>query len=105
MSCQVASEATISTYVVIHDFDKNLTYEDIRRWLDSDTNDPGYQPLSDDDIISNTTSLTQDKDDSEEEEGNTDTPTCGAVADMLDKCMTWYKQQKALLLHFPCSKR
>ena len=89
----VESQDQQTCETLIRDLDKNLTDEDIRSWLDSDSNDPGYQLLSDDDIISNITSPTQDEDDSEEE-GDTDTkgiPTCGAVADMLDK---WYKQQK-----------
>ena len=71
--------------MLIHDLDSNLRDEDIRIWLDSDSNDPGYQLLSDEDIISNITSPNQSEDSSEEEEGDADTheiPTCGAVADV-----------------------
>ena len=83
--------------MLVRDLDSNLTDEDIRSWLDSDGNDPGYQLLSNDDIISNITSPNQVEDSSEEDEGDTDTheiPTCGAVADMLDEYIVWYKQQK-----------
>ena len=86
-----------SCEMLIRELDSSLTDNDISSWLDSDSSDPGYQLLSDEDIISSITSPSQDEDTYEEEEGDTDTnevPTCGAVADMLDLCMVWYEQQK-----------
>lgn len=94
----VESDDQQTCEMLIHKLDSSLTDDNIRSWLDSDSNDPGYQLLSDEDIISSITSPTQDKneDTCEEEEGDTDiheVPTCGAVTDMLDKCMVWYEQQ------------
>ena len=43
----VESDDQWTCEMLIHDLDSNLTDEDIRSWLDSDSNDPGYQLLSD----------------------------------------------------------
>ena len=50
-------------------------------WLDSDSNDCGYQLLSDEDVFSNITTPSQDEQSSEEEDNDIhETPTYGAVA-------------------------
>lgn len=93
----VQSDDQSTCEMLIHELDGNLTNEDVSSWLNSDSSDPGYQLLSDDEIIDSITTHIPDDDGSDEEEDESDTqetPTCGAVAEMLDKCLVWYEQQK-----------
>lgn len=55
-----------SCEMLIRELDSSLT-DDISSWLDSDSSDPGYQLLSDEDIIISITSPNQDEDTYEEE--------------------------------------
>lgn len=74
-------------------------YIDIESWLNEDAGDPGYQLLSDDDIIEQVTATNEQSDidnsDDDDDSGDTESiPSNGEVADMLDKCLLWYEQQK-----------
>ena len=92
-------EEQISCDSLAVQLDSNLTSEDIDTWLGEDANDPGYQLLTDDEIVQAVTEQASDTESDEDEEGE-DTVTMQAipphkeVASMLDKCLLWYEQQK-----------
>ena len=78
-----------------HQLDPNFEEEDLHDWMNVDSDDKGYQLLSDEDIIQNVTQTDEaiqedQEDESEEIEG---VPSSGEVKDMLDKCITWYERQ------------
>lgn len=62
---------------------------DIDTWLNEDANDPGYQLLSDEDIIEQVTATNEESDNDDDNEGSSGVPSNGEVADMLDKCLLW----------------
>ena len=75
--------------------DSNLQDEDIREWMNGDSDDQGYQLLSDDDIIQHVTQ--QDKTTKEDEEDDCeeiDIPSAIEMKDMLDKCLVCYERQE-----------
>ena len=74
--------------------DSSLQHEDVNAWVNVDSNDQGYQLLSDEDIIkqvtqTNDAEVTEEEDEDESE----DVPSSGEVKDMLDKCILWYERQ------------
>ena len=81
---------------LLQQVDDTLTPEEVEDWLNVDLNDPGYQLATDDEIIQQVsqctpteTSDTEDEDISAEKIIN-----CGEAADMLEKCLKWYEEQK-----------
>ena len=58
-------------------------------WMKVDSNDPGYQLLSDDGIAEHATqpdeTAEEDNEDNESKEGHDTIPSCGEVKDMLDR--------------------
>ena len=77
--------------------DHNLSDEDIINWMQEDSRDPGYQLLTDDEIIQQVTNPSAeesaDMDDDEDQAEPTTTISCGQAADMLEQCLKWYEQQ------------
>ena len=76
--------------------DSNLSDSDISEWIGADGFDPGYQILTDQDIIEQiacTDPQLSTESDSESEESTCHIPTNGEAMEMLDKCLTWYECQ------------
>ena len=71
---------------------------DVDTWLNEDSSDPGYQLLSDEDIIEQVTVpdlATEEEEEEEEDPAVVEyVPTSGEVSDMLDKCLLWYERQQ-----------
>ena len=63
--------------------------------LVTDSCDPGYQVLTDQDQVTSTNPQpsTTNESDSESEDSSNDIPTNGEAMKMLDKCLTWYECQ------------
>lgn len=82
---------------LLHHIDATLSSDDISEWLHSDSEDPGYQLLSDADIIQQVTQEEADNEgtcsDDDDSLPTETIPTNGQVADMLDQCMKWYECQ------------
>lgn len=78
--------------------DSNLQDEDINNWLNVDTDDQGYQLLSDEEIVQQVTSQQPEdalEDENEEDEAEElDIPSSGEVTAMLDRCLLWYERQQ-----------
>ena len=75
--------------------DSNLQDEDIREWMNGDSDDLGYQLLSDYDIIQHVTQQNElTKEDEEDDCEESDIPSAIEVKDMLDKCLVWYERQE-----------
>ncbi len=75
--------------------DAELQTEDVTGWMAVDSNDMGYELLSDAAIIYQVTRMVEDEDEPEEtSEEERATPTPAEVKVMLDKCMLWYERQK-----------
>ena len=77
--------------------DSSLTSEDIAEWLAADSEDPGYQYATDEEIIQQVLQGTiSEESDSEEDEDGPSPLTCthGEAASMLDTALQWYEQQK-----------
>ena len=78
-----------------HQLDPSLQDEEIASWIYEDSDDQGYQLLTDDDIVQHVTQqeeVNDEKDEDESEESH-NIPSCGDVKDMLDKCSLWYERQ------------
>ena len=60
--------------------------------MNGDSDDLGYQLLSDDDIIQHVTQ--QDEPTKEDDCEESDIPSAIEVKDMLDKCLVWYERQE-----------
>ena len=78
--------------------DNNLSDSDISDWIGADNCDPGYQVLTDQDIVEQVTRTdtqpsTENDPDSESEDSSCDIPTNGEAMEMLDKCLAWYECQ------------
>lgn len=75
--------------------DASLQDEDISEWMNVDSDDQGYQLLSDDGIVQLVTQpdTTEEDDEEDESEERHDIPSCGEVKDMLDRCLLWYERQ------------
>ena len=77
--------------------DHNLSDEDISNWMKEDSNDPGYQLLTDEEIIQQVVNPlaeeNADTEDNEDEVELTTTISSGEVADMLEQCLKWYERQ------------
>ena len=78
-----------------HQLDSGLQDEDIREWMDGDSDDHGYQLLTDEDIIQHISQSdkTTKEDEEESSEESHNIPSCGEVKDMLDKRLIWYERQ------------
>lgn len=81
----------------------NLTDAEIREWLASDENDPGYAHLTDDEIVS---SIVQDstQQDSEEDSDSSDeatqvTVSHSAAVKMFDGCLQWLQEQNEACMY------
>ena len=76
--------------------DSGLQEEDIMEWMDGNSDDQGYQLLSDDDIIRQVTQSDEATEEDEEDinEEALNIPGSGEVKDMLDKCLLWYERQE-----------
>ena len=79
--------------------DNNLSDSDISDWVGADSSDPGYQVLTDQDIIeqvgqacTNPQLSTESESDTENED-SISVPTNGEAMEMLDKCLMWYECQ------------
>ncbi len=72
----------------------------IDAWLTEDAADPGYQLLSDDDIVEQVVKQTFPEDSDNDDDGDEypsefdEIPKPGEVADMLEKCLLWYERQQ-----------
>lgn len=91
-----SSDQTESCESLMQQLDSTLTSEDIADWLAVDSSDPGYQFSTDEEIIQQ---VSQCKHPDKEEEDEDDTVPLNSVtsreaADMLEKCLGWYEQQK-----------
>ena len=77
--------------------DADLTETDIQEWTEADSNDPGHQLYTDEEIISEVTGseelCSEEEDEGEEEEGSLQCVSSGQAADMLEQCLTWYENQ------------
>ena len=78
--------------------DSNLNDSDISDWIGADSCDPGYQVLTDQDIIEQITCTnpqpsTENESDSDSEDSSSDILTNGEAMEMLDKCLKWYECQ------------
>lgn len=77
--------------------DADLTETDIQEWTEADSNDPGHQLYTDEEIISQVTGseelCSEEEDEGEEEEGSLQCVSSGQAADMLEQCLTWYENQ------------
>lgn len=80
--------------------DLNLSDEDIANWMQEDSSDPGYQLMTDDEIIQQVTNPSAeeatDMDGDEYQAEPIITISSGQAADMLEQGLKWYEQQ---LLH------
>lgn len=88
-----SSDDSGSCESLVRQLDKNLTDEDVTSWLYEDSADPGYQLLSDEDIIDQVTSDQQIEESDDDVSEPEDVPTSGEVAVMMEKCMLWYEKQ------------
>lgn len=65
--------------------------------MNEDSNNPGYQHLTDEEIIQQVVNPTAEEDTDMEDDEDQDEPTTtissGQVADMLEQCLKWYEQQ------------
>ena len=86
-----------SVEALAKELDHNLSDEDIINWMKEDSSDPGYQLLTDKEIIQQVVNPSAeedtDMDDDEDQDEPTKTISSGQVADMLEQCLKWYKQQ------------
>ena len=75
----------------------NIQSEDVIEWMHGDSDDPGYQLLSDDDfvqLITNPNHTVEDESDEDESEEYQNIPSSGEVKNMLDRCLLWYERQE-----------
>lgn len=74
----------------------NMDENEVNSWLNSDSNDPGFQIMTDDEICDYVMSEAISAD-SDEEEEREEHPVCSvsnsAAAHMLDRCLTWLECQ------------
>ena len=86
-----------SVEALAKELDHNLSDEDIINWMKEDSSDPGYQLLTDEEIIQQVVNPSAEEDtdmeDDEDQDEPTETISSGQVADMLEQCLKWYKQQ------------
>lgn len=81
---------------LVQQLDSNIQLEDVNEWVNVESNDQGYQLLSDEDIVrkvsqTDNTEVTEEESGDESEEVRV--PSSGEVKDMLDKCLLWYERQ------------
>ena len=65
--------------------------------MHGDSDDSGYQLLSDDDfvqLITNPNQTVEDESDEDESEKYQNIPGSGEVKNMLDRCLLWYERQE-----------
>ena len=77
--------------------DGNIQSEDVIEWMHGDSDDPGYQLLSDDDfvqLVTNPNQIVEDESDEDESEEYQNIPSSGEVKNMLDQCLLWYERQE-----------
>ena len=76
--------------------DSNIQLEDVNEWVNVESNNQGYQLLSDEDIVRKV-SQTDNTEVTEEESGDESedvrVPSSGEVKNLLDKCLLWYERQ------------
>ena len=77
--------------------DTHLSNSDISDWIGADSCDPGYQVLTNQEIIEQVTCTnpqlsTENKNDSESEDSSS-VPTNGVAMEVLDKYLIWYECQ------------
>ena len=82
-----------SVEALAKELDNNLSDEDIINWMKEDSSDPGYQLLTDKEIIQQVVnpSAEEDMEDNEDQDEPTKTISSGQVADMLEQCLKWYE--------------
>ena len=74
--------------------DKYLTDQDVQNWAQADSNDPGHQLYTDNEIISQVLgSEPSSEEETDEQEEVLKLPSSAQVADMVDQCLTWYEHQ------------
>ena len=78
---------------LVQQLDSNIQ---LNEWVNVESNDQGYQLLSDEDIVrkvsqTDNTEVTEEESGDESEEVRV--PSSGEVKDMLDKCLLWYERQ------------
>ena len=84
---------------LIRQVNNNLSDEDIEQWLSEDVNYPGYQLLSNKEIVQqvrNEVAPAED-DESDEDPDEPNIPSNGEAAEVLDKCMSTNKKAHHLL--------
>ena len=86
----------------------NLHEDDVCTWLESDSNDPGFQLMTDEEICSHVMSGEPSEDESDAEEAVSQ-PTCpvsnSQAAHMLEKCLTWLEHQPEANQYNVCTLR
>ena len=97
----IDSEPTAAEFIdVFQSMGHALSEDEVTEWLNNDQNDPGYEHLHDDEIVSrvlggdDTVDICEDDGDNEEEPDVVACPVTHAQAmDMFEKCITWLQYQ------------
>ena len=72
----------------------DISDKEISEWLGQDSDDPGYQYLTDAEIIHQVTTTPVEADDDDDDVSHSqEVATCEEVTKLMDKCLTWYEYQ------------
>ena len=80
---------------MLHSLVNNISNQEISEWLDQDSDDPGYQYLTDTEIIDQVTTAPEEANDDDDDDSSysQEVATCEEVTRLLDKCLSWYECQ------------
>ena len=81
---------------LIHRVDCSLSDDNIEKWISGDANNPGYQLLTEEEIVQQARNgpASAEDDESDEDPDEPNIVSNGEAAEMLDKCMRWFEQQQ-----------
>ena len=82
---------------LMQQLDGTLTSEEIAQWMSVDSEDPGYQLATDEEIVQQVSQTAQPESSDEEDDEDVSTEssiTSSQAADMLGECLKWYEKQE-----------
>ena len=71
----------------------DISDQEVSEWLNQDSEDPGYQYLTDTEIIYQVTTISEEWEEADDDYSShsQQVATCEEVTRLIDKCLTWYE--------------
>ena len=80
---------------MLHSLVNDISDQEVSEQLDQDSDDPGYQYLTDTEIIDQVTTIPEEMVEADDDDSShsQQVATCEEVTRLMDKCLTWYECQ------------